>query len=456
MDDNSIKKQIINFHKNVEIYNKLLEKYDYLLKDFYIDFKKEWIPSLTDKNWVTVTLERHGKEKNKIIKFECKKYENIPKIQISIDQIMIDKIDDMIKNNLQIEENVDYSSDNMIYYIIKLQKDDKSYIFDAKTPLQTVIKKKIKNRTTSKTNELNNFDNLCGIKCILMGCYMGKLVQADLNNLKKQYEDKKTIFSIYKSNILDVINNEIIECEKEKRKEILEIQQYNIYKIYQEDHIEQQYICGSYDVINSKNIPKLLKNIDECIKFEKNKLSIELLAKIDCKLECYGKVFVDEYIDKCDSIKNGLNRYYNVVDPDLKSDKIKEKSFLLVQQNIMNKYWINDLFKTKKGYIACIQFPENKNYLFSEKNMDVLSKMNYFYSLRIVSPDDERMMELLKITRYFNIKIDILANDLAINKLSNLFTELINKYPKSQIINGVNNVIKSNIRKFAIMNAKKK
>ena len=431
----------------VNLTNKSVEKKDVLNKNidkFVNDNNSDislitaiddlyWIPDKNDKNWKNIKFERKGKEKDKIIKFECEKYDNPPNLKITINQSLIDEVD--IK-----ETNIDHTSDKIVYYIIKFQKDDKSVTVEGKTPVKTFIQKKIKNRIAAKSNELNNFKDIVGVECTLVGCYLGKLVSSDLDYLKKIHSDEKTLFSVYKNCMYDIIQTEIKECEKDKISNNLILQVYYVYRIYIDGKDKQQYIFGSYNIIEQKDIKKILKNNCENIDFETENLSIELLKKIECYLECYGKIYVDEFIDAQNSIANGLNKFYNVVDPDVNKNNVNEinnKSFLLVQKDIMNKFWNNDLLKTKKGYVASLKFPENKNYIFSERDLNIFEKMNHYYTMRNIQNDDKRMFDMLNKTRYFNIKIELLANDLTVSKIQRTLQEIINKYPKSQILNGV-------------------
>ena len=92
----------------------------------------------------------------------------------------------------------------------------------------------------------------------------------------------------------------------------------------------------------------------KCINFKSEKIKAELIKEMIIYNEIEGLIAVDEEIKNNNSIKYGLNKFYNV----LNENEFKQKEiFMMIQQEK-----IKDIQKEKieYGYIASINITNNK------------------------------------------------------------------------------------------------
>jgi hypothetical protein len=219
--------------------------------------------------------------------------------------------------------------------------------------------------------------------------------------------------------------------------------QYYIYKIHDD---KQQFIFGSNKSVNDKNIVTICNKYN--LTFD-NKCKLQELTKIEHYFTCEALCKIDEYITKNNSIKNGLNKCYNLILPINEKDKnidnmIKETIFMHIQNDIMlEKY--KDTFKMKAnhGYIVHVSNKEN-SVIFYESKKTVKEKLQYYYSLR-KDYSKEQILQIITTTPYDELKITILERDID----DNLLEERYNFYLRQMGVYDIKIEDKDTIKKKA-------
>lgn len=101
-----------------------------------------------------------------------------------------------------------------------------------------------------------------------------------------------------------------------------------MYKLTDQKNESQIYIHGSYNKLKKRDIDILIDNY--CINFESGKIKADIIKEIEIYSELEGKITVDEEIKNNDTIKNGMNKYYNIVNF---NEFNENELFMLIQQD---------------------------------------------------------------------------------------------------------------------------
>jgi len=390
---------------------KLQEQYDRIM--FSSD---EWHPDMYDDNIWEIINDDKDKPTGY---YRCVE---IPKIEIAITKEFIDDIEKCknIKKILgdRFVENTKHiikMNDDNATQIIKFAKffdGANSYISYCAIPVECSIKKRLLLKEKDDKSELMKiFTNFENVKYEILGCYKykGKVDHRMLTKFKNTFKDgidtlvdvNNIVFwdKYVQRLITDEIKNEIIA------------KSYYIYQIVKKTDAQQQYIFGSFDQHTKKDINNVIYKYD--VLFDEGLLEIKKIEEIRCCLEIEGLVKVDENIIKNDSIKNGLNKCYNIFRDSFVSPKIvKNYIFLNVQRCVVKEMYfdVND-YEKMAGYVAVIENDKGICYVFGENNnVSIKNKLLSFYD-HINFNEDMRIMKVLLDTPFNKLKITILERN---------------------------------------------
>ncbi len=378
-------------------------------------------------------------DNNEIFKYN----KPIEDIEFSITQKMIDDTK-TLKDSLNYDNKTEY---NICKYYKLYDVEDKmdACIMCSRVPIEITIMNELINLNNRGTGKFTQC-SLLNIRYKLLEVYKvkkGLFFKTDFDKIKLRLEEENNIVRIdnkrknkagpnkkkdssgqAESNISSTLMidkykyyiNKLVDKTKDKHN-------YYIYKLVDEKYI---YVCGGYNKLKKRDIDEFIEN--NCINFE-GKVKAEIIKQIEIHSELEGKIIVDDEIKNSDSIKNGLNRYYNIFNEiKFNSDEI----FMMIQREKINNI---KTIKIDGGFIASININE-KRYIFSDLNNSIYNMLDYFYLMRKHNMKEyDKIIELLKITKFEDIKIELLEKNIQECDLGKKIIEHINYYDKDILLN---------------------
>jgi len=403
----------------------------------------EFKPELDDKYWDKINNDK-----------DIYKYNNdIPDVIYTITQNLIDKAN-TIKDNIS-DDNTNEYNIYKFYKIYESENDVNADIFYSRPSIEITILNDIINHNLGK-KKLLDFKNLLDIKYKLLEIYKVKKNTntkkefdeikeklrneneiIDITKVKKQNKDKKQDKNkdtdIKTDNKTEKVKspNDILDKYKNFINKFINKTQYKqkyyIYKLIDQKNESQIYIHGSYNKLKKRDIDELIDKY--CLDFESGKIKAEIIKEIEIYSELEGKIAVDEEIKNNDSIKNGKNKYYNIVNL---NEFNQNELFMLIQQDKI-QYITHKLINSY--YIASINI-KDKKYIFSDNNNTVYDKLNYFYCMiRHNKTEYDKLIELLKITPLEEIKIELLEKNIDKIEIDHKLVYYMNQYDRDILLN---------------------
>jgi len=403
----------------------------------------EWEPESKNTNW---TKEKTNKN------FEYFKYNSdIPDIVYGITTELIDKAKKIQDITIQ-EKEKDKDKEYYFYKFYKLYDfvdTTNCDIIYSRLPIEKIILNDIVNHNKPESR-LSRFIDLTKVVYKVLSCYkVNKDVSLvkELNDIKKKLKEENNILDLttIKLDKIKKVDKDIkdtkdtkesIETIIEKSKLFLnkllnksvEPKLYYIYKLKDQTNIQQQYILGSFEKLKKRDIDIFVDN--NCIQFESEKIKSEIIKEVKVYSEVEGKLLVDEEINKNNSIKAGLNRYYNIINY---NGFNQDELFMLVQHEKLSSTFQDKIIKD--GFIASINI-DDKSYIFSGYNSYVHYKLNEFYHMKRHSEYKYRkIVDLLKVTKIEDIKLNVLEKNIEPNLLELRLLYHLNKYDKELLLN---------------------
>jgi len=383
----------------------------------------EFEPEKEDKYW----LELENKEIQKYNK-------SIPEVEYNITPKIIEKVKE-IKDTLSYDNKNEYNICK--YYKIYDTKDENnSHILCSRVPIEISISNDLINLNNNKNNsKLKNVSDISNVRYKLLEIYKvkkGLFFKKEFDEIKNRLETdnnitniEKTVKQINKQNIsiIDQYKNYIsknIDNTQQKHK-------YYIYKLTDQKNIKQIYIHGSYNKLKKRNIDELINNY--CINFESTKIKSEIIKELEIYSDLEGLICVDEEIKNNDSIKNGLNKFYNIINDNVFK---QEEIFMIIQQEKLNNIQKE---KIESGYIASINITDKK-YIFNGYNNTKYDKLNYFYHMiKHNEHEYDKIIELLQTIKLEDIKIEVLEKNIEKDNIEIKLIKYLNYYDKNILLN---------------------
>jgi hypothetical protein len=204
--------------------------------------------------------------------------------------------------------------------------------------------------------------------------------------------------------------------------------------IYLFNDNKNKYLFCSNEVLNDFNINNYLMKAS--IEYDSKKHEYRLVEIFSCQYEIEVLIHMDKYLHKYKMVPNSYNEsYYFVNIPfDMTNlSQLQNKIFINVQKNKFKKLF-ND--KTKYNNILAYIYDisiEGKKYLGWSPGVRTLShNIEYIYALfNFDAIEYRKLLQILKNTKYENIKVTILYAQLKKSKIekkiSVLLEEEINK-----------------------------
>ena len=404
-------------------------------KEIKYSISNEFKPESEEKYWDKIDGDKD------ILKY----IKTMPEVEYNITQNLIDKAKPLTIN-ISEDNNDDY---NIIRFYKIYETELNCNIFYSRTSIETTIINDLINHNLGK-NKLTDFKNLLDIKYKLLECYKVnkeiKSIKKEFDTIKDKLKESNNIIDIKKptktnkkenkskdntqENTIKTADNIIDKYKNFINKFInktVDKQKYYIYKLIDQKNEAQIYIHGSYNKLKKRDIEELIDKF--CIDFESGKIKSELLKEIEIYSELEGKIVVDEEIKNNDSIKSGMNKYYNIINF---NEFNQNELFMMIQQDKIN-YIKKE--KIEKGFIGSINIKNNK-YIFSDYNNTIYNKLQYFYYMKKHCEQKyDKLIELLKITNLEDIKIEILKKNIELDGLEMSLIKHINLYEKDILLN---------------------
>lgn len=360
-------------------------------------------------------------ENNKYLK--CS---NLPEVDFKITQQLIDEAKEHIEYKEMMGVQTEYEKQtNYIYKIYKFYDENNSVTTFTTMSLETALKNNIVGYLEKKnTSRLINFMSLTNVKMKLLGVYKkedGSNIDVKiLNELKNKFMEENNTITENNGNILKIYKNEIANIVTNIQNENIKSKEYNIYRIYNVNNKEQQYIFGQYNEANFNDINKIVKN--NHLKFDSNELEMDLIEEKMIKLKIEGLICVDGHISKNNSIKKGLNKCFNLINPKSLVEMVKKKLFILAQLDIANQLTNNEV--VSECYIACIENQNHDRYIFYENNSKTLKqKIVGFYLDILKNPSNNwDLLGLLCNDLYEKLCVYVLESNIAKEEIDEKYT----------------------------------
>lgn len=327
-----------------------------------------------------------------------------------------------------------------VYKFYKLS-DDKGTQSDMTTTLNTVYgcfcADLLKNLEGNSDNSKFNCFKKAGSKNIYVTIYkiirtkLTKGIKEELETIKDEL-NKKNGFVTQPKNILKKDDKNIETLIKKVKVMIGELaiptRKFYIQKIYDVANQNKFFIYGSHIKLKQTDLKQFVEN--ECLENLGTNLKIEQLKEIDIQLEVEGQLYTDEQIMLYNTINDGYNRYYNV----LENDDINKAIFMNVQYELLyNRY--SNVNVGSLGYIAMLEI-ENMKYVYSSFATNIVTELKYFYSMtNHNSNENKKMIDLLSKVNANNIRIEILKRNIENENLQNELICMLNKFAKENIFN---------------------
>lgn len=384
-----------------------------------LDFDEGFNPDVNDADcWINT-------DTTKMMRYDPK---TLPNIEIKD----IDEKYKLVQSQTQLQTNTIIPQDNaqtiwIVYKIYKICDDDgNKHIAYTRDTIGNILRNELLKLKQGNNSKLDIFkDRLKQVKYKLLDCYKGLgNCTKELNKIKTQYStpqikdtivnsdndndnsyitfNDKSIWNVY----LDYYKNELTENEKKK----LTKKKYYIYKIFKSQEENIQYIVGLRSLITKQTLERLMK--ENNINLGTGTKSYVLLEEGDCYLDCEMLLRTDKYINDLDTIANGENFCFNVINPNyigltkVCKKQIHRDMFMDVQYSIMMTLYED--IDIKKSYIACVKSNDNKKFVFTDNNMSPHCNLQCFYMRR----DECHISDFFGSQRFVDYQIIVLHENI--------------------------------------------
>lgn len=405
----------------------------------------EMIPCLSDDMWT-------------------KKSKNIDIYNGNLDdEYFIDKtiflLDDEDLENFEQSKNGEYD----IYKIYKIFDDDKCIYEYTKNTIynklcRNEILEKQKNDKQCKFDLFKNTENV-KIKILsILRTKNGEKVKKEVDG-EKENCIKKDSFGLNNMTITKNIVKKHTHLQFEEYEkyissllinEILVEQMYYVVKVFF-DNTSKCYIYGSYiKPIKKQDVIDQLYN--NCI--NEKYIKHEIIKEINIQIETQGLLYLDEEIIINDSIKNGLNTYFNIFD--MCGKYTNEKIFIHVQNILLILKYANvDIGSC--GYVVTMNIGDYK-YIYGDIDKNIVAHISKCYSkidpeIECKNKNKDKFTELLMTTDVKNIEIKLEKRNVNVGQLEKMVyffkfatqnkEKLLNYYEKTTELQ---NEIKTNVK----------
>lgn len=372
----------------------------------------ELIPSLLNNMWVK-------KSKNMEV------YTGDLHDEYVIDKhiFLLDDEDDLQKYD-QVD-NVYYD----IYKIYKVYDNEKcSYEYTKNTIYNKLCRNEIFEKQKpidKKHDKFTMFKNIDDVRIKILSIVRVKAGE----KVRKEIDDEKD--ECVKKDNIGITNNTIKKLTEKKQNNILKFEEYEKYllsllegenlkgqlyyvvKIYFEG-TTKCYIYGSYLKPSNNNVKMQL--FDNCIDEKYNKY--EILKEINIKVELHGLLYVDEEIVNNDTINNGFNTFFHVVDTFGKY--VNENIFMKVQSALLQQKYLN-IDVGNQAYVAMANIGEYQ-YIYGSDDKNIVKHLLKCYfkidlSIEQKNKNKDKFIELLMTTKAKDINIKLLKRNINIEDL---------------------------------------
>lgn len=201
-----------------------------------------------------------------------------------------------------------------------------------------------------------------------------------------------------------------------------------VQKIYSKSDPYKCYVVGTDSKIKLCDAKHIMEN--ECVEFVDNKLKIDVLEEVNVQLHIQGLLCVDKHIVQQNSINNGLNKFYNV----LNNDDTDRAVFMLTQYELLNNKYKNTNVGSD-GYIANMKI-ENLNYVYYGFDSDITRNLKKFYLMtNHCDVKNTKIVDLISSTDYKNIVITLFEKNIDRKNIEYKLLEYMNKFTKKELLN---------------------
>ena len=370
---------------------------------------KSWSPDMNQTKWIETN------EFYKYLgdpKFESStyyKYIENPEIELKITDEIIDE------SKLYVLSAEKQTTDNIYIYIEYNDGINKKITHTQKGFYESIISniyyyyiklKIIKCTKEIKTSIFDIFSDIRNVKCRIVGILRGNIISSHLKMISELYNKK----------------NKILEKKVQNDEELYttnELIKYYIVSI--NDANTRKYIYGTIKEPTDEDILMVID--DNYLNIEN--AEYEIIDELEVSSIVDGLIKVDEYIEKNNTINNGLNLFFNVKD---------EEIFIMKQQEIMNNIYNNNETSEKLCYI---EYKKEKYIFKSKKGHTIKDTLNYMYNMRLDTCNDEykSIIKLFEKVKFIDLKIGIIKKNIDLMKIDILFEYYRNRLTNNTKIN---------------------
>jgi len=370
---------------------------------------KSWNPDMNQTKWIETNDFYKYIGDSKYESSTYYKYIENPEIELKITDEIIDE------GKLYVLSTENQTTDNTYIYIEYSDGINKKITHTKKGFYESIISniyyyyvklKIIKSTKEIKTSIFDIFSDIRNVKCRIVGILRGNFELSHLKKISEFYNQK---------------NNKILEKKVQIKKELdtsNELIKYYIVSINSAN--TRIYIYGTIKEPTDEDILMIIDDNDLNIE----NAEYEIIDELEVSSIVDGLIKVDEYIEKNNTIDNGLNLFFNVKN---------EEIFIMKQQEIMNNIYDNNEISEKLCYI---EYKKEKYIFKSKKGHTIKDTLNYMYNMRLDTCSDEykSIIKLFEKVKFIDLKIGIIKKNIDLMKIDILF-----EYYRNRLTNNTKN-----------------
>jgi hypothetical protein len=424
------KYQYLNITMAKKSSNKIIKEMDELMTN-----EKEWTPKPDDKSWKKTDDGYYL-------------YKDPKKVEYIINDDMINKMKKYIElfNELetlgvkQPKDAPENKGEDTIHKIFMVYKDGSSkYSVNMTTAsILEAIKINVRRQLLSLPNNLEIFaDGLNGVKVKLIACTKGidigkrKLIkevrakfEASAKSTEKLVDDKNENTILKNYNLVA----SILKADEEANKYTIEKLQSYIFELYNKK-TQQSFVGVSYKPVIKTDKVKLLvqsRQSSEKLKGIPNvDFELNILEEYQGLTELHCNFRTNHYIIQKDSISNGYNEYYYMMDlndvtevskTNKGMEEIKKRLFVQIQRELFQRSFEDKTnYDDLNGYIYQIYNKNEKKYFISkivrqdDKIRILKDVVSHFYTSVLQDKNTfSKLTNAMKGEPYYNFDIQII------------------------------------------------
>lgn len=267
---------------------------------------------------------------------------------------------------------------------------------------------------------------------------MTKGVNAELEKIRTLLESQHSVNFVKEVNTVEVCNSrcKIVEQLLKKIKNMvcsfnLPKKKYYIQKIYLSSEQNKCYVMGSYEKLKQLELVNFVFN--NCVDIDnptKHNLKVEVVKEVEIQVNVEGLLYLDCVIEELDTIKNGLNKFYNIF-----QNSFLEKSVIMhvKYELLFNKYCLLNVGTGE--YIVNAKI-KDMNYVYRGVGNNAVEGLEKFYLMTNHNElKDDKIIKMLFQTDLHDISIMCVKRNIDKKNIDKELCVVKNLFPKETLLN---------------------